>query len=141
MKTKKLQLITVSLFTLTILIMIIGLMVIGFCDYNYHTFNQSTKMWEDEKHNGFYFLKVTSIYRILSCSAIHACNISHNNGNFYSWIQLQIGIVFLVILVPILTFIITSLIFLNIGLKIKIKNNNFWDAIQNCEIISNDYIH
>lgn len=139
---KKLQLVTASLFILTILIMIIGLMLVGVCNFCYHIFNPSTKIWEDgENHNGFYFLKITSIYRILSCSATHACYISHNIGNFYNWIQIQIGVIFCVILVPSLIFITTALIFINIGLKIKIKNNNFWDAVQNCEIINNYYIH
>ncbi len=100
--------------------MIIGIMLLGFCDYHFYNFNQPTRMWEDEKHNGFYFLKVSSIYRILSCSATRACSVNNNNGNFYIWIQLQIGIVLFVILVPILGLIILSLTFLIIGLKIKI---------------------
>jgi pilus assembly protein TadC len=53
----------------------------------------------------------------------------------------KIAVIFSTIVVPIFVSIILSLTFLIIGLKIKIKNNNFWDAIANCEIISNYYIH
>lgn len=133
MKTKKLQLITALLFILTILIMIIGLSLIGFCDYHFHIIKNDK--------NGFEILSTTSITHILGCSAKCVCLMTNCNENYYNWIQLQIGVIFCTILVPIFLSIILSLTFLIIGLKIKIKNNNFWDAIQNCEIIYNYYIH
>ncbi|WJG70148.1 hypothetical protein SIXOD_v1c12050 [Spiroplasma ixodetis Y32] len=37
--------------------------------------------------------------------------------------------------------LITVLLFTISTSKVKIKNNNFWDAIQNCEIINNYYVH
>ncbi|WP_338987632.1 hypothetical protein [Spiroplasma endosymbiont of Dasysyrphus albostriatus] len=63
------------------------------------------------------------------------------NYNLKSLVQLKIGIVFAIILSPILLFITILLIFLNIYLKIKKADNNFWDAIENCEIINNYYVH
>ncbi|WP_342218317.1 hypothetical protein [Spiroplasma endosymbiont of Amphimallon solstitiale] len=141
MKIKKLQLITALLFILTILIMSTGLTLIDFSNYHSNMFNLLTKSYEKLEKNGFELLKTISINHILSYSADYVCHISHNNKNYYNWIQLQVGIIFCIIITPILTFITTSLLFFNIGLRVKIKNNNFWDAIQNCEIISNYYIH
>lgn len=137
MKLKKLQLTTVLLFILTILIIIIGLMLIAFC--NFHFYNNKYSKYR----GGFSILKHFGISYIINHSATYFYNLGphHFKENYYVWIQLKIGIIFCVILVPILIFIINSLIFLIIGLKIKVKNNNFWDAIQNCEIISNYYIH
>ncbi|WJG70523.1 hypothetical protein [Spiroplasma ixodetis] len=91
--------------------------------------------------NGFEFLNHCNINYVLSHSANYICALSKNNANCYNWIQLQIGVIFCIIIVPILLSITMSFIFLIIGLKIKIKNNNFWDAIANCKIISNYYIH
>lgn len=137
MKLKKLQLLTVLLFILTILLMIIGLILIRISNFNYHNQQQIIKM------NGFNFLNIYSInYTLCHCAShICLCHIFQNNQNYYNWIKLQIGIIFCVILVPILTIITLSLTFFIIGLKINLKNNNFWDAIQNCEIINNYYIH
>ncbi len=138
---KKLQLITVLLFIFSILIMTIGLTLIGSCDYHSHIYNLLTKKHINLEKNGFEILSTTSIIHILGCSPKFVCSITNCNGNYYNWIQLQIGVIFCLILVPILIIIILSLTFFIIGLKVKIKNNNFWDAIQNCEIISNYYIH
>lgn len=140
MKTKKLQLITVSLFILSISIMTIGLILIGISNVNYIHINWSSKLVL-RKSNGFNLLKYISIIYILNHSANFICLINRNYELYYNWIQLQIGVIFCVILVPIFSSITMSLIFLIIGLKIKLKNNNFWDAIQNCEIIYNYYIH
>ncbi|WJG70753.1 hypothetical protein [Spiroplasma ixodetis] len=136
MKTKKLQLITVSLFILTITLIIIGLTLIYFC--NFHYINKYSKY-----DSGFATLKYFGIIYIIEHSPKYFYNLGtqHLKVNYDYWIQLKIGVIFCVILFPILVCITMSLIFLNIGLKIKIKNNNFWDAIQNCEIISNYYIH
>ncbi len=140
-KNKKLQLTTLLLLILTILFMSTGLMLINISNYfDYIHFDNSLKLIL-RKTNGFKLLNIFSINYILVHSANLICWFTQNNKNYYNWIQLQIGIIFCIILVPILIFIITSLTFLNIGLKIKIKNNNFWDAIQNCEIINNYYIH
>ncbi|WJG70657.1 hypothetical protein [Spiroplasma ixodetis] len=138
MKTKKLLLITVSLFILTILLMIIGLMLIGFSKHYdcMPIINLNSKLVLIEK-NGFSLLNYISVNYVLS----HSTNFIRLTNNYYNWIQLQIGVIFCVILVPILGLITLSLTFLIIGLKIKVKNNNFWDAIQNCEIISNYYIN
>ncbi|WP_339041195.1 hypothetical protein [Spiroplasma endosymbiont of Apeira syringaria] len=142
MKTKKLQLITVSLLILTILIMIIGLFLINYSIYcDYHVFNPVKEKYVCVNVNGFEFLNHCNINYVLSHSASYICGLSKNNANYYNWIQLQIGVIFCIILIPILLSITMSFIFLIIGLKIKIKNNNFWDAIVNCKIISNYYIH
>ncbi len=138
---KKLQLITVLLFIFTILIMIIGLTLIGSCDYHSHIYNLLTKKYINLEKNGFGILSTTSIIHILGYSPKSVCSITNCNGNYYNWIQLQIGVIFCVILVPILAIITLSLTFFIIGLKVKMKNNNFWDAIQNCEIINNYYVH
>ncbi|WP_425382983.1 hypothetical protein [Spiroplasma endosymbiont of Melieria omissa] len=135
MKTKKLQLITVSIFILTILIMIIGLILIGFSDFHDY-FNGKWKYG-----NGFKILNYYGLSYIINHSSNYLCSLCNSYENYYDLIKLQIGVIFCVILVPILTSITMSLTFLILGLKIKIKNNNFWDAIQNCEIISNYYMH
>lgn len=94
-----------------------------------------------KKKNGFQILSRTSIIHILGCSANCVYYISHNNENYYNWITLQIGVILLIIVIPIFILIIIALTFFIIGLKMNIKNNNSWDAIQNCEIINNYYIH
>ncbi|WJG69913.1 hypothetical protein [Spiroplasma ixodetis] len=139
---KKLQLITVLLFILTILITVIGLFLINYSNYSdYHVFNPVKEEYVCINVNGFEFLNHCNIDYILSHSANYICWLIKNNENYYNWIQLQIGVIFCIILIPILMSITMSFIFLIIGLKIKIKNNNFWDAIANCEIINNYYIH
>lgn len=135
---KKLQLLTVLIFVLTILIMIIGLVLIGFSKHS--TFNLNSKLILI-KSNGFTLLNHISVSYVLSKYVDFIDKDNNYNENYYNLKQLQIGIIFCVILVPILGIITLSLTFFIIGLKMKIKNNNFWDAIQNCEIINNYYIH
>ncbi|WP_342219009.1 hypothetical protein [Spiroplasma endosymbiont of Amphimallon solstitiale] len=104
--------------------------------------NKEKRKLENTERNGFQILATTSIYHILEYSPKYVCYISQNIGNYYNWVELQIGVIFCIILVPTLLYVITLLIFTNICLKIKNKrNNNFWDAIENCEIINNYYIH
>ncbi|WDA54408.1 MAG: hypothetical protein PPFGHCPK_00851 [Spiroplasma endosymbiont of Drosophila atripex] len=138
---KKIQIITILLFILTILFIISGLILIDFCDYHSHIRNQTTLKFENIERNGFQILTITSIYHILEYSPKYVCYISQNIGNYYNWIELKIGVIFCIILTPIFGFFTIALTFLIIGLKVKIKNNNFWDAIENCEIINNYYIH
>lgn len=133
---KKLQLITVLLFILTIALITTGLILIDFS--NFHYINKYSKY-----DGGFATLKHFGLIFILEHSAKYFYNLGtqHSKANYDYWIQLQIGVIFCVILFPILTCIVISLTSFIFGLKIKIKNNNFWDAIQNCEIIYNYYIH
>lgn len=140
---KKLQLITALLFILTIVIIIIGLILIDF----FHTKEIITsKRYYDKKliikNNGFDLLRNYNLTFLLNHYKLNntfgIINVAYENQLL---LQLQIGIILLIIISPILTLITISLFFLIIGLKIKIKNNNFWDAIQNCEIINNYYIH
>ncbi|WP_338979100.1 hypothetical protein [Spiroplasma endosymbiont of Panzeria rudis] len=138
---KKLQLLTVSLFILTIIIITIGLILIGISNYyDYVQIDKNSKLILRQIH-GFKLLNILSMNYILIHSPSFICYFTENNNNYNNWIQLQIGIIFCYILVPILTIITISLTFFIIGLKVKIKNNNFWDAIANCEIISNYYVH
>ncbi len=141
MKTKKLQLITVLLFILTIIIITIGLILIGISNYYHYVQIDKNSKLILRQINGFKLLNILSMNYILIHSPSFICYFTGNNNNYNNWIQLQIGVIFCIILIPILMSITMSFIFLIIGLKIKIKNNNFWDAIQNCEIISNYYIH
>lgn len=64
-----------------------------------------------------------------------------NNKNNY----LQIDLTFELIICIIVSLVLLCMIVLFITLiwifKRKPKNNNFWDAIENCEIINNYYIH
>ncbi|WJG70508.1 hypothetical protein [Spiroplasma ixodetis] len=111
MKLKKLQLTTVLLFILTILLMIIGLLLIGFSK-NYDCMpiiNLNSKLVLIEK-NGFSLLNHISVNYVLSHSTNFIC-LTNNHNNYFNWIQLQIGIIFFVILVPILGLIILSLTF------------------------------
>ncbi|WP_174480761.1 hypothetical protein [Spiroplasma endosymbiont of Danaus chrysippus] len=135
---KKLQLITVSLFILTILTLIIGLILIDFSHFNLFYLNKKLNCI-----NGFDLLKHFRLSFIIEHSAKYFYNFGthHIKENYYEWIELQSGIFLVLFLLPILFFITISLTFFIIGLKVKIKNNNFWDAIQNCEIINNYYIH
>lgn len=150
-KFKKLQLTTVLLFILTILIMLIGLMLIGLYHGKEIIIVKNSFITKKHfnkliiKYNGFELLSKYSWYYILSNNNISFKNFDTyyyiiQNYNFASLLQLQIGIIFSVILIPIL--IVILLIFSFILLKIKyIKNNKFWDTIQNCEIINNYYVH
>lgn len=146
-KYKKLKLVTLVLSILTILIMISGLILIALSNANhgylkhFNWYITDSKLIKDMT-NGFSLLHYVSISYLLNNSAEHICFINNNNNEwYYDWIQLQVGVIFCIILVPIFGFISLSLTFFIVGLKIKIKNNNFWDAIQNCEIINNYYIH
>ena len=150
-KYKKLKLTTLFLFILTILITTIGLMLIAFSNFN-HGFLEHLKLYKNKIliieitlkiTNGFSLLNYISVNYILNHSAEDICSsIIHNyNGYYYDWVQLQIGVIFCIILTPTFGFFIIALIFLIIGLKVKIKNNNFWDAIKKCEIINSYYVH
>ncbi|WP_339042419.1 hypothetical protein [Spiroplasma endosymbiont of Apeira syringaria] len=147
---KKLQLITVLIFILTILIIIAGLLLLGLfhgkevvtIKSNHLVKNTEPLIYE---YNGFTLWSKYSWYYILTNNNICLNNfgsyyIIHNSYN-YSLLWLKIAVIFSTIVVQIFISIILSLTFLIIGLKRKIKNNNFWDAIANCEIISNYYIH
>lgn len=150
-KFKKLQLTTVLLFILTILIIITGLILIGLYHGKEIVIVKNSFISKKHfnkliiKYNGFELLYKYSWYYILGNSNIYFKNFDTyyyfiQNYHFPSLLQLQIGIVFCVFLMPIL--IVILLIFIFIILKRKyIKNNNFWDAIQNCEIINNYYVH
>ncbi|WP_425381087.1 hypothetical protein [Spiroplasma endosymbiont of Polydrusus pterygomalis] len=147
-KYKKLKLITllVLVFIFTILIMTIGLLLIAFAAFNHDSLNFIELHWKQKFivnniTNGFSLLNYMSINYLFTHSASYICSINDNYQGYYDWIQLQIGVIFCVILVPIFAFVTISLTFLIIGLKIKIENNNFWDGLQNCEIINNYYIH
>ncbi len=135
MKLKKLHLLTVLLFILIIIIMIIGLILIH-CSNFHDYFNNKWKYC-----NGFKMLNHYGLSYFIDHSSNYLCSICNNYENYYELIKLQIGVIFCIILTPILISITMSLTCLIIGLKINLKNNNFWDAIQNCEIINNYYIH
>lgn len=137
-KINILQLITAILFAFIILILIIGLYLIWFSNFHIKIENSFSTF-----KNGYQLLKDFGLSYVLSHSANFFISLRHYSysGNYYPWIQLQIGIIFCVIISPILLY--TAIIFIIIILifKIKRKNNNFWDALQNCEIINNYYIH
>ncbi|WP_339041674.1 hypothetical protein [Spiroplasma endosymbiont of Apeira syringaria] len=152
-KYKKLKLATLFLFILTILtilIMVIGLMLIGFSSFD-KSFFENLKLYKEKRliieitleiTNGFSLLNYMSVNYILNHSAENICSsVIHNYDGYYDWVQLQIGVIFCIILTPIFGFFTIALTFLIIGLKLKIKNNNFWDAIQKCEIINSYYVH
>ncbi|BDT02936.1 MULTISPECIES: hypothetical protein [Spiroplasma] len=149
-KYKKLKLATLFLFILTILIMVIGLMLIGFSSFD-KSFFENLKLYKEKRliieitleiTNGFSLLNYMSVNYILNHSAENICSsVIHNYDGYYDWVQLQIGVIFCIILTPIFGFFTIALTFLIIGLKVKIKNNNFWDAIQKCEIINSYYVH
>ncbi|BDT02941.1 MULTISPECIES: hypothetical protein [Spiroplasma] len=135
---KKLQLLTVLLFIFTILTLIIGLILIDFSHFNLFYLNKKLNCID-----GFYMLKHFQLSFIIEHSAKYFYNFGthHIKENFYEWTELRSGIFLVLFLLPILFFITISLTFFIIGFKTKLKNNNFWDAIQNCEIINNYYIH
>lgn len=63
-----------------------------------------------------------SVNYIFNHSAKNICSsIIYNYDGYYDWVQLQIGVIFCIILTPILGFFTIALIFLVIGLKVKIK--------------------
>ncbi len=132
---KKLQLLTVSLFILTL---IIGLILIDFSHFNFFYLNKNLNCID-----GFDMLKHFRLSFIIEHSAKYFYNLGthHIKENYYEWTELRSGIFLLLFLLPILFFITISLTFFIIGFKTKLKNNNFWDAIANCEIINNYYIH
>ena len=149
-KYKKLKLATLFLFILTILIIVIGLMLIGFSNFD-KSFFENLKLYKEKRliieitleiTNGFSLLNYMSVNYILNYCAENICSsVIHNYDGYYDWVQLQIGVIFCIILTPIFGFFTIALTFLIIGLKVKIKNNNFWDAIQKCEIINSYYVH
>ncbi len=130
MKKKKLQLITGSLFIVTILIMISGFLLISL----YHLKEIWTIKHYNEKiiinYNGFDLLKHYNLNSIL----VNNCKFSNRISglctiqisNHHLLLQLQIGLILLIIITPILTFIIIILTNFLIIVKIKSKiNNNF----------------
>ncbi len=137
-KINILQLITAILFAFIILILIISLYLIWFSNFHIKTDDTSSNF-----KNGFQLLKDLGLSYILSHSANFFISLVHysDNNNYYPWIQLQIGIIFFVIINPILLYTTIIFIIIIFIFKIKRKNNNFWDALQNCEIINNYYIH
>ncbi|WP_338985984.1 hypothetical protein [Spiroplasma endosymbiont of Thecophora atra] len=147
---KKLQLVTVLLFVLTILIVITLLLLLGLFHGKEVVTVKNNNLFKNTKpliyeYNGFTLWSKYSWYYILTNNNIclknfGSCYIIHNSYS-YSLLWLKIAVIFSTIVVPIFVSIILSLTFFIIGLKRKIKNNNFWDAIANCEIISNYYIH
>ena len=151
-KLKKINLITLSLLILTILVIFTSLTLIDFFNikndikYIPSFYNYYRKQEIITKENGFNLIKEHGLIYMLTNNKLYFCkhyffqNIVENY-NLKSLIQLKIGIVFAIILSPILLFITILLIFLNIYLKIKKVDNNFWDAIKNCEIINNYYVH
>lgn len=133
---KKIKLLIIILLILTILILIIGLTLIDI-SYMYIDIIFKSNLI---KIKGFDLLKFFGVGYILDHSANFLLLKNNYYGNYYNWIQLQIGIIFSIILVPLLLYIIILLIFSNIFLKLKNKNN-FWDSIENCEVINDYYIH
>ncbi|WJG69840.1 hypothetical protein [Spiroplasma ixodetis] len=143
-KLKKINLITLSLFILTILVIFTSLTLIDFFNikndikYIPSFYNHYRKQEIITKENGLIYILTNN--KLYFCKHYLFQNIVENYI-LKSLVQLKIGIVFAIILSPILLFITILLIFLNIYLKIKKENNNFWDAIENCEIINNYYVH
>ncbi len=137
-KNNILQLITIILFAIIILILIISLYLIWFSDFHINTDDSSSNF-----KNGFQLLKDLGLSYVLSHSGNFLISLAHysDSNNYYPWIQLQIGVIFFVIINPILLYTTIILIISIFIFKIKRKNNNFWDALQNCEIINNYYIH
>lgn len=137
MKVKIIQFLVVLLLSLTILLIVIGLILIHFSSFHFYINNHLQYV------NGFTILKRFRLSFILKHSADYFYNFGHHHfkENLLPWMQLKAGVIFCVILVPIFASITMSLFSLIVGLKIKIRNNNFWDAIKNCEVISNYYLH
>jgi len=137
-KVKILQLITVILFAFIILITVIGLYLIWLS--NFHYFIRYNHSEHSRYSNGFVTLKRFGLSFILFHSPSYICNITNHPENYQAWVQLQTGVILCLIISPILLYM--TILFITIILIFKIKyNNNFWDAIQNCEIINNYYIH
>lgn len=137
-KVKILQLITIILFAIIVLITITGLYLIWFSNF-YIKFDNNTCYLTFK--DGYTILKHFGLSYVISTSASSFCNLNHYVNNYYPWIQLQIGVIFCIIITPILLYTAILFIVVIFILKIKDKNNNFWDAIQNCEIINNYYVH
>jgi len=128
-KIKILQLLSVILFAIVILITVVGLYLIWFSNFC------------DSHKNGFTMLQYKGVSFILGHSSRYICNITHHPEDYYTWVQLQIGIILCIIVSPTLLYITILFLTIIFIFKIKYKNNNFWDAIENCEIINNYYIH
>jgi len=136
-KIKILQGITVILFAFIILITVMGLYLIWFSNFHYIIGYKHS----DKYSNGFGTLKYFGISFILFHSPNSISNITNHPENYHAWVQLQTGIILCLIISPVLLYITILFITFILIFKIKIKNNNFWDAIQNCEIINNYYVH
>ncbi|WJG70847.1 hypothetical protein [Spiroplasma ixodetis] len=138
-KVKILQLTTIILFAITVLITITGLYLIWFSNF-YFKFDNNEQCHSNFK-DGYTMLKHFGLSYTISTSASSFCNLSHISDNYYPWIQLQIGVIFCIIIVPILLYTVFLFVVIIFVFKIREKNNNFWDAIENCEIINNYYVH
>ncbi len=138
-KIKILKLITAILFAFIILIAIIGLYLIWFSDFHHFIYYKHHK--HSKYSSGFSVLKHFGLSFILFHSTTYICNATHHAENYQAWVQLQTGVILCLIISPMLLYMTILFIIIIFIFKIKNKNNNFWDAIQNCEIINNYYIH
>ncbi|WP_342277146.1 hypothetical protein [Spiroplasma endosymbiont of Nebria brevicollis] len=134
-KIKLLQLIIVIMLALIILITIIGLYLIGFSDFHYD------EKGSQKRNNGFATLSHFGISFIVDHSVTYICHVLNNKENYHSFLKLQIGVILCLIISPTLLYVTILFITFILVLKIKSKNNNFWDAISNCQIINNYYVH
>lgn len=137
-KINILQLLTAILLAFMVLVIIIGLYLISLSNFTVK-YDDNTSTFKD----GYQLLKHFGLSYILSHSAKCFISLKHYNysDNYYPWIQLQSGVIFCLIISPILLYTTIIFIIMIFIFKIKRKNNNFWDAIQNCEIINNYYVH
>ncbi|WJG70823.1 hypothetical protein [Spiroplasma ixodetis] len=138
-KIKILQMITVILFAFVILITVIGLYLIWFSDFHHFIHYKHHK--NSKYSSGFSVLKHFGLSFILFHSPNSICSITNHPENYQAWVQLQTGIILCLIISPILLYITILFITFILIFKIKIKNNNFWDAIENFKIINNYYVH
>lgn len=134
---KILQLVTVILFALIILITIIGLYLIWFSNFDFKFNDKCNSTFKD----GYVILKHFGLSYVLNHSASYICSLSEHTINYYPWIQLQAEVILCIIIGPTLLYMTILFITIIFILQIKNRNNNFWDSLQNCEIINNYYIH
>ncbi|WP_375317989.1 hypothetical protein [Spiroplasma endosymbiont of Virgichneumon dumeticola] len=134
-KIKLLQLLTVIMLTLIVLITIIGIYLIGFSDF------KDDDKSSPKRINGFATLSHLGISFIIGHSVKYICYVLNDKENYYNFVQLQIGVILCLIISPTLLYVTILFITFILVLKIISKNNNFWDAISNCQIINNYYVH
>lgn len=135
-KIKMLQLATVIMISLIIVITVIGIYLIGFSDFHYYTENHKWK-----RTNGFGALARFGLSFVIGHSIDYICDATNNKENYCNWVQLKIGVILCLIISPFLIYMTILFITIILIFKIKSKNNNFWDAIKNCQVINNYYIH